>query len=89
MTKSREEKVKGEDKGGYRRNILEEKSFWHMEKFGRDVVKYRGWMFDLRTALGQADKGLAEEVAKIIQKDDDKKLPEEPDPSKDPKVSSK
>eukprot|EP00973_Karenia_brevis_P073056 10145479-Karenia_brevis.AAC.1 len=60
-----------------------------MEKFGGDVVKYRGWLFDLRTALGQVDKGLAEEIAKVIQRDDDKKLLEDWDPSKDPQVSSK
>ena len=65
--------------------ILDERYFRRMDKFERDVQKFRGWLFDLLVALGSVDKELAIELKGLLYRDskDADKSPEKWDPQED------
>eukprot|EP00973_Karenia_brevis_P021131 2905973-Karenia_brevis.AAC.1 len=66
-----------------KRVTLEEKYFRRMSKFGGEMSQFRMWMFNLGVALGTVDRKLAEEIKKLIKRDDYKKLPEDWNPKVD------
>eukprot|EP00973_Karenia_brevis_P086418 11983067-Karenia_brevis.AAC.1 len=51
---------------------LEEKYFRRIDKFSGEVNQFRTWMFNLKVSLGQVDNRLAEEVNKILSREDKK-----------------
>eukprot|EP00973_Karenia_brevis_P092119 12410835-Karenia_brevis.AAC.1 len=59
-----------------------------MDKFSGDSSVYRMWMFNLGVALGQVDSRLAEEVRKLMSREDASRFPNDWDPSKDSQVDN-
>eukprot|EP00973_Karenia_brevis_P062586 8701877-Karenia_brevis.AAC.1 len=51
---------------------LEEKYFRRIDKFNGEVNQFRTWMFKIKVSLGQVDNRLAEEVNKILSREDKK-----------------
>ena len=51
--------------------ILEEKYFRRVDKFDGDVVKFRGWLFDVLVAISQVDDSLGSVLKGIIAKGHD------------------
>eukprot|EP00973_Karenia_brevis_P085126 11815619-Karenia_brevis.AAC.1 len=54
---------------------LEEKYFRRIDKFNGDPGQFRTWLFNIKVSLGQVDQGLAEEVNKILTREDRKRFP--------------
>eukprot|EP00973_Karenia_brevis_P094362 12422085-Karenia_brevis.AAC.1 len=46
-----------------------------MDKYSGDATQFRMWSFNLKVALGQVDSKLAEEVSKILAREDTSKFP--------------
>eukprot|EP00973_Karenia_brevis_P062105 8638237-Karenia_brevis.AAC.1 len=46
------------------------------------------WLFNLGVALGQVDRKLAEEIRKLMSREDASRFPSEWDPSKDSQVDN-
>eukprot|EP00973_Karenia_brevis_P002963 403806-Karenia_brevis.AAC.1 len=57
-----------------------------MEKFAGDLSQFRMWMFNLGVALGQVDSGLAEEIRKLMRREDIRRFPSEWNPKEDVEV---
>eukprot|EP00973_Karenia_brevis_P049041 6802003-Karenia_brevis.AAC.1 len=78
----RETKGTSDDKKGK----LEEKYFRRIEKFNGDPSQFRTWLFNVKVSLGQVDQGLAEEINKVLSREDRKRFPPDWDPAKDDQV---
>eukprot|EP00973_Karenia_brevis_P077135 10713107-Karenia_brevis.AAC.1 len=53
---------KSDDREKKSKSVLEEKSFWRMDKFVGDSSAYRMWMFNFTVAIGQVDGKLSDEI---------------------------
>ena len=49
--------------------VLDEKCFRRIERFDRDLQKFRGWLFEVLVAIGQVDAALAKELEKMVTLD--------------------
>ena len=49
--------------------VLDERHFRRLEKLDHDVSKFRGWLFELSTILGQLDKDLAGVVTRLTEEE--------------------
>eukprot|EP00973_Karenia_brevis_P082649 11456356-Karenia_brevis.AAC.1 len=58
-----------------KRVVLDEKHFRRMDKFTGEVSQFRMWMLNLGVVLGQVDGDLAEEVRKIMSREDTRRVP--------------
>eukprot|EP00973_Karenia_brevis_P026509 3658189-Karenia_brevis.AAC.1 len=54
-----------------RRVKLDEKYFKRIDKSEGDHKMLRSWMFNLKVAVGQVDKELADEIMRLISRDDE------------------
>eukprot|EP00973_Karenia_brevis_P046401 6433833-Karenia_brevis.AAC.1 len=62
---------------------FEEKYFRRIEKFNGDPAECKGWMFDLKVAVGQVDWDLVNEISKTIRRNDNNRFSERWDPAGD------
>ena len=53
--------------GDHQRVALDEKYFRRIDQFEGDVMKYKGWRFDVLVAIGQIDRKLAEELGLLVK----------------------
>eukprot|EP00973_Karenia_brevis_P088596 12285010-Karenia_brevis.AAC.1 len=73
--------------GSSSREIVEDKrKVWRIEKYGGDPAQFRMWVFNLKVAIGQVDSSLAQEVSKILMREDASKFPSDWDPARDTSV---
>eukprot|EP00973_Karenia_brevis_P071030 9868469-Karenia_brevis.AAC.1 len=75
---SRRETV--EDK---RKVCLDEQYSRMIEKYTGDSTQFRMWIFNLEVALGQVDSNLAQEVSKVLMREDASRFPSDWDPASD------
>eukprot|EP00973_Karenia_brevis_P034931 4819670-Karenia_brevis.AAC.1 len=64
-----------------KRVMLDEKR--RMDKFGGEAAQFKRWMFNFGIVLGQVDGELAEEVRKLMSREDTKRFPDEWNPKYD------
>eukprot|EP00973_Karenia_brevis_P047404 6581538-Karenia_brevis.AAC.1 len=57
-----------------------------MVKFTGEVAQCRMWIFNLGVVLGQVDGDLAEEVRRLMSREDTRRFPDEWNPKEDVEV---
>eukprot|EP00973_Karenia_brevis_P040282 5564245-Karenia_brevis.AAC.1 len=66
--------------------VLDAKYFRRMDKFAGQESQFRMWMSNLGVALGQVDSQFAEEIRRLISREDARRLPNNWNPKEDVEV---
>ena len=67
--------------------IIDEKSFWMIERFGGSITKLRGCVFELRVVKMQIDEELAKEQKKLLGGEGVEVAPEKWKPHEDAELN--